>query len=241
MKPEFAPLRVTVVDILGALLPGIVWLVVLATLLQLVTDPKVITTPMSAAMALVDAGSSKGVGFIGLLFLCALAVGYGTKPLTNAPAEVLAAWTGSRFPYANDHSGRPHLNELEKLALRMTGVEKLEDVKPLHVQPFSTCKRYLRVHCPALWEEAEHAEAETRMLGSLFLASAASALLVLVSALLAASWPPEATRAITLSALLVLVFGLAFRRRRKREVSLVYLNTLIALRDQEPPKVASDA
>ena len=123
----------------------------------------------------------------------------------------------------------------------MTGVEKIEDVGPLHVQPFSTCKRYLRVHCPALWEEAEHAEAETRMLGSLFLASVASALLLVASAVAAWHWPTEATRAITVSALLICVFGLAFRRRRRREVSLVYLNTLIALRDKESPRVASDA
>jgi hypothetical protein len=241
MKPDFAPLRVTFVDLLGALLPGMVWLVVLATLLQVVAAPLSAPTPIDTAMWLVDTGSAMGNAHLVLLLVAALAIGYGSKPLTNAPAEFLVSWMGGRFPYADDHMSHDYFTELEQLAVEVTRAQELKDIKFLHVQPFSTCKRYLRVHSPALWEEAEHAEAETRMLGSLFLAAVVSTLLVPIASVSAGKWTPAMTTAVILSVLLMVVFGAAFRRRRKREVSIVYLNTLITLREQRSAAAVSNA
>jgi hypothetical protein len=105
---------------------------------------------------------------------------------------------------------------------------KVEDLPRNPV--FSACKRMVRVLRPELWEELEHIEAETRMLASLFVAAAASALVGLVAVLLA---PGSATRWQSLLASLVaaVVLSIGFRISRRLEVEYVYLGYLIASRE----------
>jgi hypothetical protein len=171
-----------------------------------------------------------------------------TKPLTNKAAEKLVReptilWerfkysrekhpknsefdsSSFRFPYKNKHENKPHMALINILADETLGC--IAKNTALQTQPFSTCKRFLRLHAPSLWEETEHVEAEMRMLGSLFL----STLFYVPAAILGnlrcvldntttATW-------VAFSLGMSILLGLAFRREREREVATVYMNALI--------------
>jgi hypothetical protein len=129
------------------------------------------------------------------------------------------------FPYAVRHRDKPYSEKLTAFVHTLTGCEC--NVLP-QTQPFSTCKRFLRLTAPPLWEELEHVEGEVRMLGSFFVAMLVSALIACVG--FVANRVPLAQGIPWLVASLALaaVFALAFRAQREREVSVMYLNALIA-------------
>jgi hypothetical protein len=88
MRPEFAPLRVTIIDFLAAFLPGIAWLLLLVTLADALCLRTLCGTlsPVGTAASLVASSSTKALV---ALLLAALALGYAIKPLTNRMAERL--------------------------------------------------------------------------------------------------------------------------------------------------------
>jgi hypothetical protein len=231
MRPEFRPIALSVVDFLGSFLPGCIWLVVIheydlmfhrlgarsvfAPVLQILSTDQV-------------ADKTQTIGTFYYLALAGLAalLGFSVKPIAMRAAEWCSrpeTWRHGgrdhRFPYKAEYQGKEYFRTIvEAVALR-TGFSA--DVLPGQYQPFSACKRILRESRSALWEELEHAEAEARMLGSLFLAVAVS--VVPVTSSLRWNW-------VLLWCVSTFCLGYGFRRARRREINYCYMNFLIASR-----------
>jgi hypothetical protein len=262
LKPELRPISVTIVDILGSLLPGVVWLVLLITLGELIGihtntwPPTHNFTPINVILDLLGEGrgagvlQNRGVPFYIALTVGALLLGYSVKPVATRYAEMVTA--GAEYLLGLRHGGRPfsyyRFPYHEKYAdnpmyeLIVGRVEEWLDVKAvappislanvrksrlLATQPFSSCKRILKVLNESLWEETEYREAQVRMIGSLILATLLSIFCALYCMLVnEVSWPTTIWLAASVGAVAVLGYG--FRLSRSAEVAYVYLNFLVA-------------
>jgi hypothetical protein len=249
MKPEFQPIRVSIVDILGAFLPGLIWLVLIVTFAKIITHDNQdhYITPLHVCLSIMEVSFDatekveRGIPFyIGLIF-AGLLLGYLIRPLATRVTEMISSldafWKNKqlqiedknytftrkdfRFPYNAYHSTKPYFEQII-LSIEMSLGTAYRFLPGS--QPFSTCKRILKVLNFSLWEDSEYAEAEIRMIGSLFLASIFSLILSIISITIeqvSLIW-------IVSSLLLIFMLALGFRVRRRREVGYVYLHYLIA-------------
>ncbi len=114
-------------------------------------------------------------------------------------------------------------------------INKFSDLDLPIYQPFESCKRFLKLHAPTLWEEVQYREGQVRLLSSLFLASIFNFILAIWNCLLIENTSHNCIWLI-MSVLIMLYLGYIFRLRRLREVQDVYLSTFIVLIDQKPEK-----
>ncbi|MDJ0662046.1 MAG: hypothetical protein QNJ42_21545 [Crocosphaera sp.] len=116
--------------------------------------------------------------------------------------------------------------------------EKPKDFSELDLpiyQPFESCKRFLKLHAPTLWEEVQYREGQVRLLSSLFLASIFNFILAMWNYLVIQNSSHNSIWLI-ISVFIMLYLAYIFRLRRLREVQDVYLSTFIVLIDQNSEK-----
>ena len=131
-----------------------------------------------------------------------------------------------RFPYHAIHSDPQNVYYYRKIIDIVESRIGLKWYRIPSSQVFASCKRMLKLHATALWEEAEYREAEVRMLASLFLAALFSLVLAILQYAFVGVFNSNWALA-SLVATLLLCF--AFRARRRREVEAVYFSFLSAL------------
>jgi hypothetical protein len=244
MKLETKPFRFTRVDFMASFLPGTIWLVLLIAFDDLFSldIPTNELTPISTFVSIANIFVPTNT-YIGLLYFAAFVVasfliGYCVNQFATSMSERicfldyffksyrnLSEWKNHMFPYNSEVQSKPYFSKISssiKLYLK-------EDWQNLPgKQPYSTCKRILKTKHPELWEEVEHMEADSRMTGSLFLASLFSTIEALLAFFHRGSvYVPIKWLVFSIIALVIL--GRAFRKRRKREVKYTYLNYLIVI------------
>jgi hypothetical protein len=232
VRPDFRPIALTIVDFLGSFLPGCVWLLVIyeydLMFHRLFKAPTIFGPMLHVLMRgdNADAQPAPGTAYYFGLAMLAVVLGFAVKPIVMRSSEWFSrpeTWRrggeGHRFPYKGKFSDKAFFATIDESVFRMTGFSS--DQIPGTSQPFSTCKRILRASRTPLWDEIEHAEAEARMIGSLFLAVVVS----VVPVFLSFQW-----EWILLWGLAVAGLGSGFRRARERETRYCYMNFLIALR-----------
>lgn len=234
MTPKLDPVRLTVVDIMGVFLPGAVWTILLLTLRDL-TSGAAAETPFSLAFSIAIGDSygarpvQLGASFYAAFVVVSLLLGYVMMALSSKVAEQISRpWstlTGTRdslFPYVAKYAAKPYFAELQRFLRKRLQVDDLQSLPGY--QPFETCKRLLKMHAPALWEDAQRREAQVRMLASLLLACVFSAVLAAY-----ATWlrVPSSASWLGWSVGIALLVVYAFRVRRSREVADVYISALI--------------
>lgn len=250
---KFGSMRLGIVDFLGIFLPGVVWALLVMTMTEVLRWTRITQdpSPLSVVTALLrdsqqDRGTSGTPLYFGLI-LVALLAGYVQRsfgieivePVSRLD-QIMALWWRARrsctpeevrrrirarlFPYDMEHAEKEYYPMLQALVRERTGA----DLSGLGNQPFSTCRRLLRLYAPALWDEAESREAQVRLLASLLLASLFSLAISLLELILAPEHRRTAFGWALTSLLAVLVLAKGLRARRASEVKYVYLNTLIA-------------
>jgi hypothetical protein len=245
MKPEFQPIRFTIVDFTASFLPGVVWFILLLTLINLpifnkqagITTPVDIVPKILAITFLTSTYTS--ILFSAVMTIMVFILGYIMNQVgTDIPESLCfldATWKSKlnktdqreyHFPYNFAFRPKPFFARI--VSSLNTYIQ--EDFTAIPgKQPYSSCKRILRVISPELWEECEHEEAESRMIGSLFTASIFS--FICASLALVTTSPTLVPQILWLliSLLITLLLGFEFRNKRMREVAYTYLNFLIAV------------
>jgi hypothetical protein len=240
VETKFRPVPLSIIDFLGVLVPGFVWLILIVTLLQIATRGASVVTPLTAweeTRAVAESGA--WFGPLALIFL-AVTTGYGIKARPLRIANLVGAPTlwlfGHRkyaladlvFPYTKLLSDEQSYKAIAAFITEITTF-KLSEL-PAN-QPFSTAKRLLRLKAPPLWEECEHREAEVRLVGTLCAAALFSTMLAGTELIRECIWyspHPFAIAWLALSVVLMVALADAFNHIRVREVQYAYLNTIIA-------------
>ena len=242
IKTEWTSIRLTIVDLMAALIPGLAWLLVLAAFWHLGDHD-----PLAMALTALHLPPKNAMELLPDV-LAAFIVGYAVKPVAmtlagrlsferffvRREAQTMGADVGDPkgfgFPYAAIYRGRGYYKTIVarlEQQLEAGGEFRVEDLP--RYPPFSVCKRMVRILRPELWEELEHREAETRMAASLFLAASASVAVSFAAVILALSniarW-----QWFLASLIAAVLLSIGFRISRRREVEYVYLGYLIASR-----------
>jgi hypothetical protein len=225
MRPEFRPISVSVISLLGVFLPGLVW-----TALSLVAlDRMNLLRDSGAYLAAIGLRPDlQPWAFVAGYMTLSVVLGALLRPHAMRTAEQIArplAFLNARrlgrpradfmFPYKYQQESTAIYPILCKRAEEIIGCppDRLS-----RYEPFNTCKRVLRVVSPSLWEEVEYAEAESRMAAGLFLAS--------ILAVVLSIFP--LTRWVMITLPVAFLFGRGFRRYREREAKYGYLNFAVA-------------
>lgn len=252
-------LSLTLVDVLGVLVPGFVWLSLLSMLVHIVlTGNADLTAEYSIARRIFTNSSTVFQSAVLIMLLgTALIIGYMAKAFAMGIAGqiesfFLGAWSiltkpsvfGTtrkqffsqildskwQFPYSFIHEGQAYFVALTAIVVAHSALDK--GVLPGKV--FGYCKRLTKVMAPELWAEGQQLEAEVRMMGSLFLAGVLGVVIALLS--FAISRDPKLWRVALLTSFLTIAFGVAFSRLRKQQVVFTYLNAVIAWSENEKRK-----
>lgn len=247
--------HVTLVDLIGALLPGLVWFVLLATVvLQVTVDGG--TTPLKTVKEILDDGNKYGGAFYGAVTLVAILLGWVIKARGLDLADKVCAfylWLKNKalqrmgdtpeiasfcFPYdatiRHDQAGLfEAVTEFATAHLSMKVSER---------RLFETCKLVLRRSDSLCSEELQRAEAQVALLGSLFLASLFSFVSAVVAHALSKQTPLWDW--IATSAPAVAFLGYSFHTDRRKEVDRTYLMALVIAeceREKELERVRESA
>ena len=248
MEAKFRPIPLSIIDFLGVLVPGFVWLALLITGVFIFTAGMPVATPKSACLEILRVSKDAGtwLGPVAVLF-AAVVIGYVVKPkamrMASAVSSVLYPLHPKlrlhrraelKYPYRVVHQ----TEEFYKIVVTMLDhVLGCEVLKLPGNQPFTTAKRLLRLVAPSLWEESEHMEAEVRLTGSLFLAAAFSAALSIVEIarelIIVHVINANAVAWLSISVIIAIVVGDGFNYMRLREVEYTYTHALLALKARE--------
>lgn len=247
-KSKAESVRLTLTDLMAAFVPGFAWCLLLAA------APHVREAdPLGSALRALRLPPENWLQLTPTVF-AAFMVGYAVKPLVMRLAGVLSFetyfirkealrlhapdWTDRDlgFPYPAIFRAGSYYDTICRRLQTHLGITS--DVHGLpRYPPFSACKRLVRVLRPELWEELEHREAETRMLGSLFVAAVADACLSVI-ALLRAAPPPRYFGWVAAALFTSALLSVGFRTSRRREIEYVYLAYLIASANAAPSGAA---
>jgi hypothetical protein len=243
MKTDFRPIPVTILDFLGVLLPGWVWLFLISATIDFIFTGG--ATPGSAWIRIGSIQSQGGtwLGPLAAIF-SALIVGYSLKPISMLIAQRLSkvffkfssntrtyAGRDMVFPFTAYFSSKTYYPKVNSILMRVCGIET-ETALPGKA-PFSPAKRYLRLLSPILWEESERMEAEVRMIGGFLLASVytnlLSCMVVLMSIAKTQALPHISEWLwIVITFVATFLLGIGFNRTRLHEVEYTYMNMLLA-------------
>jgi len=238
LETKFRPIPITILDFLGVLVPGFLWLILIVKFYNIFTDPAARLSGVVDAWARINRLASSGSTWLGPLsvIFAALVVGYALKPLAMTVAGILCRplfglssqvrgvpWHKVVFPFNAIYENREYYKKVCEILSATTGVIAATQLPG--TAPFVAAKRYLRATAPTLWEESERMEAEVRMTGALFLGAVFS---VLLNVILAVSGYSGGIVWASLSFLAALALAFGFNILRLREVSYTYLNLLLA-------------
>jgi hypothetical protein len=191
---------------------------------RMITDPNV--DPVVILRELTSNSASREPAFYVALFLSSLLVGYLIKAISSKIIEVLSYPLAvfskqSRhkhwFPYT-DYMQQTYPKLFDEVTALFTTVLRTDWHDLPGYQPFEACKQLVKLHVPQFLEEVQEREAQVRMVGSLFLASCVSLVLSLRPG---GYW-------LLISLVTTVSLRALFRRRRHREVSDIYMITVIA-------------
>lgn len=237
METKFRPIPITILDFLGILIPGYLWLILLLKTYDSLTKPSARVTGVLEAFSRLAQTAATGGSWLGPLSIifAALAIGYAIKPIALRAASPLTkpfhilmrecrgtSWRNMNFPYGGYFEGTPYYDKVCQILANITEVNPKDFPR---VGTFAGAKRYLHASAPSLWEESERMEAEVRMLGALFLAAVYS--LVLHAALWVAGFG-QGPAWMIFSVLASCVLALGFNIVRFREVAYTYVNVVLA-------------
>lgn len=233
MQPYFSSIRLSIVDLLGISLPGMVWAILILSLFncQLSESDSLIDICQKAIG--LNAGSTFPIQFYIGLIIVGFVLGYILRVVTLGPIEffiTLSVFITKKiklnkterkklvfndwmFPYYAIHSSQSYFVKNCEIVEKVTGLKWEQLPGP---QPFIACKQLLKVHVPTLWEESEKIEAVVRMLGSLILAFVFA---VIVQILF---WGFE-LKSLIMFFTFLLILSYSFRHTRKKEVYYLYL------------------
>lgn len=248
MEAKFRPVPLSIIDFLGVIVPGFVWLLLLATAVTAFTAGRNVVTPRSAWLEIAQVSNVKPSWFGPVaVVIGSLVVGYVVKPKAMRMASAISSFLYPLHAKLKRHPRKslmyPYcvIHESEQFYLELIAI--LDKVLGFHVaslpgnQPFTFAKRLLRLVAPPLWEECEHMEAEVRLTGSLFLASAFSTALSIIEIVRelfrfhginanVIAW-------LLISLLLAVLVGDGFNYMRLREVEYTYTHALLAIKARE--------
>jgi len=251
MESKIRPIQLSIIDFLGVVVPGVVWLIMIATALRMWIGRSEVVTPITTWLYLSDMlETSNTVALVSGLLLASVVIGYAVKPKAMRIGAMLALplfrmhnrfaaipMRDLRYPYRRVHEAMQFYSPLVAHLSELMGCDVLQ--LPGN-QPFTTAKRLLRQIAPRLWEECEHVEAEVRLIGALFVAAVFSCLLALLATVQELLSPAAISGPIPwliVSVAAAVVLGDGFNHMRLREVEYAYLHALLAsgLRKHDVP------
>jgi hypothetical protein len=259
--PSLKTAYLTIVDVFGALVPGLVWVTLLLLLIHfLLLGDMNLDYEYSIARKIFSSSSTVLQSSVLIAYIAvSLTVGYIVKAFAMEVAGSIESFfaslsvslryylgkeykfapnlenlktfnkfryirNGLRFPYLLLHEGEEYFKNLEGIIRNHSGLSP--DQIP-QTRVFSYCKRLIRITSPELWEESLQLEAEVRMMGSLFLASFLAFFISIIAAITEQDHSGIYFRLIIITLFMIIIFGLAFSRRRREEVRYTYLNTIL--------------
>ncbi len=242
MKPTFRPISLTIVDLFGTFLPGVGWFCIFLLSVELIFEngPGVSFFPINSLQGFLSPFQLGLTWVWSSFFVMSIIFGYIVKPFAMNIAEIMSSIFSIKvlmqlpsksfkqhlFPYEGLHKETPVFDLVTSIVKEHAQIA--HDELP-GSQPFSFCKRFLKVVSPELWEETERMEAETRMIGSFFLISAMSTLLSLLFYSFRSLAVGLFLQWFIISTSMTCLLGIGFRKRRLKEVSYTYLNTIVGL------------
>jgi hypothetical protein len=185
MDTKLRPIPFTIVDFLGILIPGLVWLVLLAEAFALCCTKQQLPTPLTSLKAIIDCcGIGDSWVRTVIIITMSLSVGSVFKAFSMSLAQRLAPviWSSYenklecryiKFPYAEIYKTT---ETYQKAQAALSNILRFDPESLDRSKTFSVAKRFLRVVTPPLWDECEKREAEVRMTGNLLLAAVFSCL-----------------------------------------------------------------
>lgn len=251
-----SPITFTIEDLIGAIIPGMVWSVEFFTLNELLGKPEYIQqvhqtliVPSTFDVAITYSTQSVSAPFYVGFLVCSFILGYISNAFPTGPSEMVTLllcrvppfrnvlkipsgvlFKNSEFPYTEHHETAPYYALLETLVKRGYSVE-VDDIPGKH-RVFSACKKMLKTRRKDyVWEKLVHMEAQCRMLSSLFLASVGNIALALVALVMALWSSTDNIYRLVLWLLVSIVFSFiiayTFQYRRRDEVLSVYSYALL--------------
>jgi hypothetical protein len=237
LETKFRPIPITILDFLGVLIPGYLWLILFLKTYDVLTQPTARTTGVMESFKRLSEIAAIGGNWLGPLAIvfAALAVGYTIKPIALRAASPLTkpfhilmreckgtSWRSMDFPYTSYFNETTYYRKACQILAEVTSVDPQTFPR---TGAFSGAKRYLHASAPSLWEESERMEAEVRMLGALFLAAIYSFLL---HGVLAVAGLRQGLVWMILSLLVASVLALGLNIVRFREAAYTYINVVLA-------------
>ncbi len=228
-----------IIDLLGIMVPGVVWVGLLFYFHFLYPNIWVKEFTLASKEAIQYFPENSFLVNCVVLLFSSYVVGYLSRLapprlLDRITIPIAFFGTGERFskvhklqrqdkiaPYdfLYKHQAE-HLRNMESGSAEFSGVSN-------YFQMFFLCKRLILQYAPNLWADAERREAEIRLINGLFYAVFFSFLVFTF----------QGDFLFACFALLLTVFlAVSFRRRRYAEVSFVYSSTYIVLKDLENKK-----
>jgi hypothetical protein len=259
-EAQFRPIPLTIVDLIAIFLPGFLWLILVATTLDVIRKATPVV-PWRAFQGMADIAVKNWIVGLGIVAMAAL-VGYVFKPLALQGAEGLVRirWlepvlkfatrrhyrkyaekmgkirvTALRFPFDAIHQDEAYFSRLKDYFEHRLGCA-IESRSGYSL--FMFVKRHLRLASPAVWEECERLEAEVRMSASTLLAVVYSLLLSMVAMVRYRTNLVELSAWFLLSAVACFAVVSGFMHIRDNEVSYAYVNCLLVVGEsgkREPP------
>jgi hypothetical protein len=242
MKPTLRPLSLTIVDILGTFLPGVAWFLLFLLFFELIFGNNFGPdfSPLGVIQGYIMKIHTEQTMRLVIIIILSSIAGYISKPFSMTIAERLSVIFSFKtiskiknkslksylFPYPAIFEDKAYFIEITNIVKQHSGVS-YENLPGS--EPFTFCKRFLKVISPELWEESERLEAEVRMLGSFFLVCFFSTSLSIFFALFKDISGKLFSEWVVISGLLTLFLSIGFRKRRQKEVAYTYLNTIIGV------------
>lgn len=253
METNVRPIPLTITDILGALIPGFVWLfLIVATYISFNNTFFTINAfpPIETWNGISSFIQSQNIWFASVALISAsFLIGYLLIPLAMpwATKLVMILWKRDKdikeiplekleFPFDVLFESTDYYKEVSK---RMESIINCNPKKLYGSKLFTVARSYMRIVTPSLWEEIERRQAEVRMLGALFLSFFYSTILSSINLVfiynrnIQTNIKTETIWWLIISVLITFVAGKGFKRWRFIEVGYTYTNALVALGYQD--------
>jgi hypothetical protein len=241
MKDYIRPLSLSIVDFLGIIIPGIIFfseIIILQEIIFLKYIPQD-SNPLKLVIGFINHTSDNVIVSWLVFIFFGLLIGYLFKPFVMSFAERLSVLFSLEAIRNKKNKKRsyysfPFTEKLKEETKYFATIEDIikntakmgyEDLPKAN--PYSYCKRYLKLLSPNLWEECEHLEAEVRMIGSSFLASIFSAFLSVVTLMVYKMNNPIVLYWFFISVIFTIIMGVGLRKRRNKEVEYTYLLMIV--------------
>jgi len=263
LESTFQSFSLTIVDLLGVFIPGIIWVIVLHNGYNILCkvmsiDIKDFGFYVFVKELLKNYPNSSTLNLSILIFL-SFSIGYFISTIAMhigseiAPVLYYRIIVGKKCRYKVESSDNKYLWKryryikfpFNKIFNNENYFEQIKNIVSSHEididgqnkaynrMPFTLIKRKLKVNCPSLWAGMERAEAMVRMLGSIFLALTFNFIMIFIASWFILDFSNYAIFHIIISLGLMLISSYAFIKRQENEVANCYLNYLIYLKQDK--------